>query len=703
MITRRQSMSLLAASAIGAVVVPDAVGTPQRAPANAPDPLYAQPYVDIDEWRDAPVRHRYVHGGFKGTDCRFSLYFPPKEQYQGRFFQPISAVSGNENSAQAARNASNPAIQQESSTIGFAFASGGYLVDSNLGSTSIFPGDDPTIVGYRASAAVAKHSRVLAAEMYGPHRTYGYAYGGSGGSLKTISMIENTDGVWDGVVPYVTGCDLAMPNLFTVQAHAIRILKDKFPAIVDAVDPGGSGDMYAGLNKEERDALAEVTRMGFPPASWFAYKRVGPSYAAVFSTLVDNLVKWDPTYVDDFWKVPGYLGANPPQSLASGRIQHKTTITRVVMADEARRLRMPTPMAALGTGVVLSALPSALQLGSIPKGDLQGATVILTSGAAAGHVLSIPSITGDMVSVSFGEDQSKFVARIKAGDEVQIDNSIYLATQTYHRHQVPAPASGYAGWDQFRGKDGKPIYPQRPVQVGPRFQMGGGGSVQTGRFKGKMILLEHLMDEIAFPWQADWYRSKVKAALGSRLDDNFRLWYTEHAMHGGPTTPSEGTRIINYTGVLQQALRDVSAWAEKGVAPAASTNYRIVEGQVQVPATAAQRRGIQPTVTVTANGGARADVAVGKPVTFSAVVEAPPNTGKIVTAEWDFEGAGSYPVKGQMEAEASGSRVTVKATYSFTKPGTYFPALRVASQRQGDTSTPYARAQNLGRVRVVVV
>jgi hypothetical protein len=24
--------------------------------------------VDVDEWRDAPVRHRYVHGGFSGAD-----------------------------------------------------------------------------------------------------------------------------------------------------------------------------------------------------------------------------------------------------------------------------------------------------------------------------------------------------------------------------------------------------------------------------------------------------------------------------------------------------------------------------------------------------------------------------------------------------------------------------------------------------------
>src|SRR5579864_6362329 len=54
------------------------------------DPLFKQPYIDVDEWRDKPIRHRYVHGGFKGTEARFAFYFPPKEQYQGRFFQHVT-------------------------------------------------------------------------------------------------------------------------------------------------------------------------------------------------------------------------------------------------------------------------------------------------------------------------------------------------------------------------------------------------------------------------------------------------------------------------------------------------------------------------------------------------------------------------------------------------------------------------------------
>jgi hypothetical protein len=103
------------------------------------------------------------------------------------------------------------------------------------------------------------------------------------------------------------------------------------------------------------------------------------------------------------------------------------------------------------------------------------------------------------------------------------------------------------------------------------------------------------------------------------------------------------------------------------------------------------------------NGGARAEVAIGQPVTFSAVIEVPPHTGRVVSAEWDFAGAGNFPVIGQLNrSNPSGTRVTLKAIHAFSKPGTYFPALRAVSQRQGDARTAYARIQNLGRVRVVV-
>jgi hypothetical protein len=223
----------------------------------------------------------------------------------------------------------------------------------------------------------------------------------------------------------------------------------------------------------------------------------------------------------------------------------------------------------------------------------------------------------------------------------------------------------------------------------------------TGKFNGKMILVENLWDREAMPWQGDWYRKLVEANLGAKTDNSFRIWMTDHALHGDSSKQEDPTRTVSYLGVLEQALRDLSMWVEKGIAPPASTSYRIDDGQVIVPSVAASRKGIQPVVAVTANGGAKSVIKAGQTVTFTATITAPPGTGGIVSAEWDFDGAGIFPVKSRLVGVPK-ARVTLTQTYRFAKPGTYFPALRVASQRQGDTATPYARIQNLGRVRVVV-
>jgi hypothetical protein len=227
----------------------------------------------------------------------------------------------------------------------------------------------------------------------------------------------------------------------------------------------------------------------------------------------------------------------------------------------------------------------------------------------------------------------------------------------------------------------------------------------SGDFDGKMIVLAALMDEAAYPWQSDWYRSRVKSAQGSRFDDRYRLYFIDNAMHTTPnispreSRPVTATRVISYQGALQQALRDLSAWVEKGTPPPASTSYEVVDGQVHVARTAAQRRGLQPVVSALANGGQRAEVKVGEAVEFTGSVDAAPGAGVIVKAEWDFEGVGDYAVVEQFTPE---TRVAVKTTHTFTEPGTYFPALRVASQRDGASSTPYAQVLNLCRVRVVV-
>ena len=663
------------------------------------DDMFNEPYIDVDEWRDEPVRHRYVHGGFKGTKARFSFYYPPKAQYQGRFYQHITPVPDSENLAAYGEG--------EENKLGFAIDSGAYFVETNQGGNA--PGrGDPTIGAFRVNAAAAVYSREVAAAMYGKHRPYGYAYGGSGGAFRTAAGIENTTGVWDGVVPYVMGSPMSIPNVFTVRLHAMRVLKDKFPGIVDAMDVGGSGDMYAGLNEEEKAALEEVTRMGFPSNSWFEYDTMGQH---AFPVLFQVLLMIDPGYFKDFWTVPGYLGANPPESLLRARIQHATTIKQAVSTDEAEQLGMDLGrVAGQARGGVDTAfeklkgnaeqdIPFGFRLEkTLANGtDVEGATLSIKTGAAAGKSIQLRELKNDVVSV--GPSDKRVLLAIKPGDKVEIDNSNFLAAQTYHRHQVPGP--GFPVWDQFRDEKGEPIYPQRPRLVGPLMSRGATGVLQTGRFEGKVILVETLMDREAYPWQADWYRTQVKKHLGDELDNNFRLWFVERALHGDFSEQVTPTQTISYIGVLQQALRDLSAWVEKDIPPPASTQYQVVDGQVLVPAGAQERRGLQPVVAVKANGVERAEVAVGESVKLLAEVALPEGAGTIVSAEWDFDGSGEYTSKVKLDGK-SANPLLIKTSTQFSKPGTYFPTLRVASQRQSDGKTAYARIQNLGRVRVIV-
>lgn len=666
-----------------------------------PDPLFVDPYVDIDEWRDAPVRHRYVHGGFHGTDLRFSIYFPPADRYEGRFFQPLAPIAGGENGAIA----EGWFAGMTGDSVPFAAASGAYLVESNMGSKLMLgPGD---VVGFRANAAAAQYSRILAAQMYGPHRPYGYIYGGSGGAFKTFASVENTTGIWDGAAPFIHGSPLSLPSVITVQAHALRVLRDKIDRIVDAVDPGGSGDIYADLDAEERAALEEATRMGFPPRAWFAHERMAFHYTGILAQIILPLFRDDPGYFTDFWTVPGYLGADPPPSLAEARIRHRTTVTAKVSTAEARSLGLPLSITA-GTR---DTAPAAIRIAALPGKSLQGAFLYPRSGNAAGLRLMVADVFDDLVMLGFSGENIPALEAIAVGDEIEIDNSEYLAIQTYHRHQNP-PAE-YRVWDQFRSPDGKPLYPQRPMfeqydQVGP------GNAFQSGKFSCKIIAVNTMMDEAAFVWQADWYRKKVEAALGPRLEDQYRLWLVDHAMHrtpgaygyrseDEPVDDDRGrphARIVSYSGILQQALRDLAAWAEHGVAPPRDTRYEVSDGQVHIPPDATGRRGVQPVVGLTANGKARADVKVGESVRLLGFAEVPPGAGVIVSAEWDYDGRGLYRDRDDFADMAT--QRTIERSHTFSVPGTYFVALRIGSQRENAIGSPFAKAMNLARVRIVV-
>ncbi|HSA48720.1 MAG TPA: Tat pathway signal sequence domain protein [Yinghuangia sp.] len=662
----------------------------------APD--FTGPYLDVDEWHDTPVRHRYVHGGFTGTDTRFSLYFPPPEQYRGRFFQHITPVPDSEHLAQSATGREDK--------IGFAVSSGAYFVETNGGGSPATPGGqaDPTVTAYRANAAAAQHSREVARSMYGDHRPYGYAYGGSGGGYRTIGGAESTKGVWDGFVPYVIGSPMAIPNVFSVRMHAQRVLRGALDRVADAADAGSRQAPDAGLTEEQRQALAEVTRMGFPTRSWFGHATMG---FHAFGTLYPHVGLVDPGYFEDFWTVPGHLGADPDSSVHRDRVRHRCATTGTLTRSQATALGVPERHA---EGTPRGGVDNAFQG---PGGDedtavavgvpglpadttIQGADLKVVSGKAAGARVTVTAVHGD-TAVLDNPDSRGVLADLQPGDTVELDNSAFLAAQTYHRHQVPDGT--YPVWDQFRAADGTPLYPQRPFLLGPLFTEAASGHLPTGRFTGKMIVVSCLLDREAFPWQAAWYHDRVREHLGDRTDDDFRLWYVDHALHGDDEVQEHPTRTVSYLGVLHQALRRLSAWVETGEEPAATTRYTVDDGQVRVPDRAADRLGVQPVVTLTADGADRAEVAAGQSVRLKAVAETPPGAGQIVSVAWDFDGTGSFS---DTTDPGPAVAVTVERDHVFTEPGTHFVTVRVASQPDGDPATPYARMDNLARARIVV-
>lgn len=148
-------------------------------------------------------------GGFRGTDvnggneCRFCLYFPEADAYENRFFQYLSPAPEDEHESEH--------LTGEDDKISFAITHRAYYVVSN---------DCARL--YKTSANTAEFSRKVAMRLYKTEkRPYGYVFGGSGGSFKTISCIEMTDGVWDGAAPYVLANPMATPNVFAPRCRAM--------------------------------------------------------------------------------------------------------------------------------------------------------------------------------------------------------------------------------------------------------------------------------------------------------------------------------------------------------------------------------------------------------------------------------------------------------------------------------------------------
>lgn len=692
------------------------------------DTELSKPYIDCDEWREVPVRHRYIHGGFEGSTSRFCFYFPEKKSYLGRFYQLLLPMQGPETFGQEMRG--------EEDIISFCIHHGAFFVMTNLGANEPVIGEvvDGSIA-YRCSAQSAIFARKLADEMYGEQRHYGYIFGGSGGAFKTISAAESTVGIWDGAFPHVLGSPMALPNVFTVRAHAMRILRNKLEEIKDALEPGGSGDPYACLNEEQAAALREAELMGFPMPTWCVYDTIG---AGALPVLLPTIPAIDATYYSDFWTKEGYLGFDPTGSAVRDRVRFVARVKEVlppesILTGIAEGIEEGNAYGvdeawknAFGKSEALPLLvleeadipaPESEKVGKVGIPSLkafagwddpytQGLKFHFLSGALKGEVMDAAWLRDTIftsVADVTGRNLAELLSQVQPGDEVMLENSDYIAIQTFHRHQVPGPE--FKAWDQFRDQEGKPIYPQRPVLTGPIFQLGGSGSIQTGKLMIPTIVLESHMDESAFPWQADYYRYQVMNETGS--DAPFRLYIMEHCMH---TDCQEGNggdhqHVVSYVGARNQILLMLSDWVERGILPDENTGYRMDGGKVILADTAAERKGLQPVVKLKANGSERVEIKAGETVSFIVEVELPEGSGNAEEFNWSFEGEEQFAPAGNIISavwnEDGTGLVAFQAEHAFDKPGTYFPVVKVATNKNpGDF---YTRIRNQARVRVIVV
>ena len=323
-----------------------------------------------------------------------------------------------------------------------------------------------------------------------------------------------TEGVWDGGVPYVLANPMATPNVFCPRVRVMRVLgREGLEKVVDAMEPGGSGDIYEGLTPQQQEVLREATRMGFPERGWFSwpfYGRRSPDgpcshdlsdISAVFHGFLDE---------------PGFAGSDPDSTEAKDRVQFVTVVKELIYKEMKSEDEIYNSVnnSWLNTLIGNNETP-VIRLSELPDEDacLYHSRIRVMSGKAKGKECPIDKMEGDLLTVSSAYDGSNgtdSLAGLAEGDQIMIDNSDYLAMQTLQRHQVPD--GSYRVYDQYRDADGNPLYPQLPVLIAPLIAQNGGGSVPDGRINGKVITVCSILDESALAWHGDWYRNAVRKA-----------------------------------------------------------------------------------------------------------------------------------------------------------------------------------------------
>jgi hypothetical protein len=341
----------------------------------------------------------------------------------------------------------------------------------------------------------------------------------------------------------------------------------------------------------------------------------------------------------------------------------------------------------------------------IGKLDTTAGTLALTG--------TLPALMGPPLPIT---NSPVLLDALKVGSKIRINNRFILAMYFYPRHSI---VPGIKSHDQYRNADGSPKYPQRAdlsalLHSSYRTM---GGRVETGDIKTRIMILEGMADQLSWPIFNVGYAERVEKALGpARADDMMRFYLHDNGSH------AEGA---GQPGIFQQSIQDMMAWVEQGIAPPPSTRYTVRNGQVIPAREATDRRGLQPVMSLSANGSDRAAVDANQPLDFTAKLEMPPGTGQIVQYNWTIADA-DEAVKVVEKLQETGKveqyslamgdadeamvmlekpqpLVNVERTITFPEPGTYVVRLTVNGQRDGLVN-PANRTllENFKDVRVVV-
>jgi hypothetical protein len=427
----------------------------------------------------------------------------------------------------------------------------------------------------------------------------------------------------------------------------------------------------------------------------------------LWTSMAESLEEQDPDYFTNFWSKPGYVGFDQPELVVGDIIDTRATVSRVLnAADILEDPRLAAPehenfrmLVTVFASMVGFELPLAVELEGVGPGYRLGAAVIPTSGSAAGRAMYCASFADDVFYCD-GEGEANLLrfTGVLPGDEVRVDNRKFLAYHYFARHHLMDDVQ----FDALR-VDGIPIYPQHPVPLQSALM----GVGYSGQYQGKLMWVHHEKDSSLWPPQGIVYRDAVLGSQGEEgARERFRLRWIENAEHGPsmivPSQPNRAssTWLIDYMPFIEQSLADLITWVEQGVAPV-DTAFDFVDSKVILSQDAAERRGIQAVIAVTANGGVRSEVGVGEPVALELRATVPPGAGTIVAADWDFDGTGAFPFQ-HTEVDGTASSVTLSTTHAFDRPGEYFVTGRVHSHRDGDVDAVARKIPNVAQARVVV-